>query len=257
MGYFNAAILFKKQPDWSKLDALPESIGLRGYALNDASLWLLEFWAHNVAPEYPFTEGHEEKVFGELTSNAVVAKLEALNNAWREVYGDSWLRLGLSVAALTGEDLFFFADDDDWFDYAYSIRNGEVTALALRASMSNLVLNASGDIEITPGIDVEGGGETDLTEDQIKTLGALPFVTIRPPIELTSGIPLAANVIKLWPREIGEPDALLGVGTWDPFINFNDKSEMTYERLPPVKEEPPPKPKVRQSAPKPWWKFWV
>ncbi|MEL6300123.1 MAG: hypothetical protein AAFR75_00320 [Pseudomonadota bacterium] len=257
MGYFNAAILFKKQPDWSKLDALPESIGLRGYAHNDAALWLLEFWARNPAPQYPFTEGHEERIFGGLTSNAVVGKLEALNKAWREVYGDIWLRLGLSVATLTGQDIFFFADDDDWFDYAYSITNGEVTALALRVSMSNFVMNASGDFEVTPGIDAEGGGEADLTQDEIKTLGALPFVAIQPPMEFVSGIPLAANVLKLWPREIGKAEALLGVGTWDPFMNFNDKSEMIYERLPSVKEEPALKREGRQSAPKPWWKFWV
>ncbi|MEM6483465.1 MAG: hypothetical protein AAF662_00565 [Pseudomonadota bacterium] len=257
MGYFNSAILFKKQPNWSKLDALPESIGLRGYAHNEAELWLLEFWANNAAPEYPFTEGHEERVFGELMSNAVVTKLEALNKAWREVYGDSWLRLGLSVAALTDQDLFFFADDDDWFDYAYSITDGEVTALALRASMSNFVMNAFGRIEVTPGIDAEGGGEADLTQDKINTLGALSFVTIQPPKEFTSGIPLADNVLKLWPREVGEPEALLGVGTWDPFMSFNDKSEMVYERLPPVKEEPALKPKVRKIAQKSWWKFWV
>jgi hypothetical protein len=66
-------------------------------------------------------------------------------------------------------------------------------------------------------------------------------------------LPFYRNVVSEWPHSIGDPEKLFGLGTWDPFLNIENRLAKEFERLPTrEKFERSPEPPKKKS----WWQFW-
>ena len=255
MGYFNSAMVFSSQPNWAALAGLPPRIGLRGYRLNDASLWLLDYWTSRHPPSYPFTGGEEAKIFSGFDADITTDRLEQIGRYLDEFYGTRWLRFGLEVCRLTNQDAYFFAADDDWYDLGTSLSSGSVKRVALNVGIGRIE-GENGEFRITPQV-FEGHGEAESGNipKQLDELSKLPFVSANPS-ELTGGQKLYGNVISEWPRTAGDPEQLFGLGTWDPFVDIEHRLSLEFERVA-VREKP--RDSLRHSAEKPkkaWWQIW-
>ncbi len=252
MGYFSSTIVFTSQPVWETLLDLPAKIGLRGYRHNGAPLWFLDFWTGPKPPSSPFTQGREAKIFSTFDTDLTVDRLQQIGNFLDEPYGWNWLRFALQVSRLTDCDVYFLAADDDLYDLGATIALGTVKRLALRVGLCNITAQ-DGNLTITPGTDAEDELDDAPSGKLPDELRDLPFVAVNAPVAITGGLPFYGNVVAEWPSEAGDPELLLGLGTWDPFLDIDKRSTVEFERLVEPKIEEPP---VETTTKKPWWRFW-
>jgi len=258
MGYFSSGIAFWSEPDWKQLDDLPAEIKMRGYKQKNAPLWLLEFTTERESPEYPFTRGREASVFSKFCRDTTTECLEKLSNCL-EAYGGDWLGFALEVARYTGKELYLFAADDEFYDLGARVRADSVQQLALSIELHKVDAD-DGSFNIELGYEDEE--EVEALEEIVQDLRRFDFVSNVSIVERVEGLDFYGNVVSLWPPEAGDPEELLGLGTWDPFDGIEETLILEYERESQVPTSQPvhatevASVSLSHTEKKPWWKFW-
>jgi len=70
-----------------------------------------------------------------------------------------------------------------------------------------------------------------MSAEELEFIARIEGVSVKPIELLEGGLPLYDSAVQLWPA--GDPDVLLGVGTWDPFLNVENDLVAEFERVPP------------------------
>jgi hypothetical protein len=70
--------------------------------------------------------------------------------------------------------------------------------------------------------------EVELPPAVLRAIAAIPGLSIEPERTIDGGLPFYGSAVGLWPW--GDPAKLLGIGTWDPFLNLERDFRTVFER---------------------------
>jgi hypothetical protein len=230
MGYFSAGFVFTSAPDWQRLRSLPVPLGMRGYAYRGGGPWLLDFWPRERGtPDQPFTGGGRGlRHLQQLPSLAFLSRLRQVQELLGEDggFGHGWIRLASAISTALHLPTFLFAADDDLIDVGCSVQNVEVISVSITTGQSLLQVR-DGQLMLTAFPIEEGGPDpASLDATLLKQLG----ITLTPPMDVSHGYPLYHNVLLEWPADAGDPEKLLGLGTGDHFLTFDEDFACVFER---------------------------
>jgi len=208
----------EKQPDWQRLEGLQPHAFLKGYRHKNGTLWLLDAGMGEEPPDHEaFTSNWpcqyappDELVlppgYAEFVNKAgSVAKITM-------TYSPRVLSYGAAVAALAGVRTYLWGANDEDFDLAFVLHNGQVEAFGAEGGLMEILWD-NGNICIHPMFDPEEPDEV-TDEATLTTLEALPFVRVQRDPKAFDG-ELYRWPVRMWPRLWGNPSDILGLGTWD------------------------------------------
>jgi hypothetical protein len=259
MGYFGNGFVFTVEPAWRAIaDAFPRLMGFRGYRHRREPLWLLDMWMASRYEHAPFTDRlPEDLVLEVVVASKAKSTLATAAGVFAALAPDAapcglgWLGLAAQVSTLAQTEAFFFAGDDDETDMACTASAGMLTRLRLRFA-GCAVEYASNQFTVTPFAFVEDP-EQDPSAEALVRVGRLSGVTVGPADAIDGGLPLYDSAVRLWPD--GDPAAILGVGTWDPFQHMARDFGVAFEQIPaPVAVEAASS--TAAGGPRRWWRFW-
>jgi len=227
-------MVLANQPDWSALDSFPSDHGLRAYSHKDGGPWLLECWRLSRRGDpYPF-QGAPSDNFRSPFLAGDAADLAAAIEAIRQVlgrvtaYGTGYVHAALDVSHRLGQTVYFFAADDDVQDTALLATSpGPITMGAWYGSCRFTF--ESGGASIIP-VQFDEDEEAPLDAVQLSRLRSIPGLTVAPTVAAEGGKRLYDYPLRLWPPSLPDPERLLGLGTWDPFLQFEDHFSLAYGR---------------------------
>lgn len=270
MGYFGSATVLTSEPDWQRLDSLTDLHSLRGYKHNEKSLWLIETgYCQGNPPENAFTDYPEcrPKVTpGTVHASLFDAKktiLDLMKSIGEPFHGfDKHLfDVPLRLSAALGQDLFFFAADDESTDFACRLNPAGIASFTAK-SYYCLYQFESGKHKVKLVTEEEEPGKTDHLENcKAIILRKHPKAQVEISEYTEDFSDLYSCAVKHWPEAAGDPEQTLMIGTWDPFTNVPDDYTIVYEKV--FVERTTPSPgnlsplDLLDLKPiKPWWKFW-
>jgi hypothetical protein len=235
MGYYGNGFAFTAEPSWSAIARVfPRSTGLRAYRHRAYPIWLLDTWRASPREHWPFTDRKPEELVlpprlhqdADTVLTAVSSVFRALSEA--RTYDLAWLRIAAQISLLAGTDTFFFAADDDLTDMACMAGGGGFVRFRLAVGGCVVEYDA-GHLAVTP-LDFAEDPEQNVPPATLSRLSCVPGVVVAPPRVVEGGKPLYENAVLLWPS--GDPGAILGVGTWDPFEHVERDLRIVFEQLP-------------------------
>jgi hypothetical protein len=248
MGYFGGAFVFTQEPSWGRMRQFMPELNFRGYKHKDKNIWLLDFWeGENESHEYPFVDAYESDTLEKLPENETSKSFSEIKGNLDEYcdanYGSGWHKLTVAVAKVLILPTYFFAADDEFYDFACSVSPlGSTDMIACRfdprcsddgKAMSNTlhVKFAGNGWTVTPlTYDDLPGEESTSSEAVLAKLRAVPHVTVSAPCE--DERIFYENPVKEWPSGAGSPEEILGIGTWDPYLNIDSDFSVVFERVP-------------------------
>jgi hypothetical protein len=266
MGSFGNGFVFMVAPTWRAIaDAFPRSMGFRGYRHRREPLWLLDVWAASRYEHTPFTDRLPEDVLlGSPGASRTKNTLATANSIFAalapdsEPYGLGWLGLAARVSVLAQTAVFFFAADDDETDMACTASGGILTRFRIRFS-GCAVEYGSSQFTVTP-LAFRTDPARDLSPEVLARVARLSGVTVKAARMIDGGLPPYQSAVRLWPD--GDPAAILGIGTWEPFQHVARDFAVAFEQIPaPVATQivataSAADGRGSDDSPKRWWQFW-
>lgn len=154
-------------------------------------------------------------------------------------YGIGWLRLALAVEQRVGCPTFFFAADDECMDMACQISKGEIVKAAF--DFGDVLRHSDGKTTLTRYVRAKGvpqafpfGKPKESPKppaDVCEPLAEMGIKFVRPTHkEAIRSKMFQELVTESWPEDAGDPVAILGVGTWDVFLNLDRDYRVVFER---------------------------
>lgn len=233
MGWGSIGIVFDNEPSWDCLEALGPDVSLRGYRHKNRRLWLLEAWQPERANEHFAFQSFWPERF--KLSEAVtlpegcagfLGKMRAISDIVK-TFSPNVLAYGMAVATLTGKRTYLWGADDDDFNLAMVVDGGDVSAFGAEGGMMNITWDA-GKVCIQCTSDPENP-EYGPAEQQLEALEGLSYTdVIREPIPCSGE--LYGWPVRIWPPEWGNPEEVLGLGTWDYVEVWDRELEVCYDR---------------------------
>ena len=250
MGYLITGFAFGTQPQWQRLGGLFPTFPGRGYKHRRASLFLWDVWKPNprdTREHFPFSAGPivprdvqaPHSVPSTPVSDAfdrVCRRLE--QNAGYPVYPAGWLGIPLLVAATAGVPTYSFTADDESLDFAAFVDSGAIQTAGCRHHAFELIVERNA-LSVKPLVNEEDDEELD--EELLASLVRMEGIKLLDTTHIQGGSRIHDHPARLWPKGWGDPEQLLGLGTWDPFETFTEDFELVFETKP---------------VNRPWWKFW-
>lgn len=269
MGYFVNGFVFTREPSWPAIAAAtPEAIALRAYRHRSTPIWILDAWPDPQYEHSPFTTSLPDDVnLGVTLPEETTKLLQTVSKTYTEdlsdgkPYGVSWLRAAAQMSLPAGTECFCFAADDESIDMACSAAEGLLRRFVFRFELYAIEY-LDGSVTVVP-FDIAEDPEYNLTPEALAPLRQIPGVTVGPVRVIESGQLIHGSAVQLWP--MGDPEVLLGLGTFDPFEHLDRDWEVVFERAPKASSPAPPAgapisppaPRVEMTAPaKRWWQFW-
>jgi len=259
MGYFGNGFVFTSPPSWDALaGVIPPAVSLRAYSHHSAPVWLLDAWVQTKRQHWPFTDDFPEETDVSCalpdSTHAVLQRFEALCEVLpgsEFVYGHGWLRATAALAVASGVNTFFFGADDEVTDFACLATPHGFARFRVRFGTFSVEFRESGLFIVPFAFDEDP--DANVSPAALATLARVSDATVEAPRVIPGGLPLYESAVTLWP--FGDPGALLGVGTWDPFLNIESDLTTVFERVA-AQPQPESSPPATQAAPRPWWRFW-
>lgn len=266
MGYYGNGFVMTHQPRWDALADFQSGVGLTGYRHKVHSVWLLDVWTYTRrGGHWPFTDELVEEslvVAGLLEeTDEVLATFDCICEAIRNepfdeiIYGVGFLRLAAHLSSTLVPQIFFFAADDEVTDMAVLASAGRLDRFRVRFGVWAIEFRDCRFVA-TPRLSAEDE-EIRFSEEVARQISRIPGVAVAEAVDTSGGDPLYGSAVSLWPEDAGDPVAMLGVGSWDPFEHLERDYEEEFGRKCPEPSAP-----VRSSstttvpAQKPWWKIW-
>jgi len=264
LGYYGNGFIFTSTPAWPALEMLPSDFGFTGYRHKTSGVFALDVWKCTGHPHWPFTDEPGRMAMTPLPGSTedVLARFGEICEAIRTaeiteaIYGESLLRLTVYLSSILGVDTFFFAADDELRDMAARAQGRVLTDFRVRFG-AYAVAFSGGTFRVTARSFVEDD-EIAYSENVLARIRALPGTTVTEPERVTNGNPLYESALQLWPSEAGDPAKLLGIGTWDPFLQIDEDFSKVASRTCAVTRKPRRTPQLPpiKAVRKPWWRFW-
>lgn len=236
MGYFGAGVVLVENPDWMKLESLPANIGWAGYEYAHGKVWILDFW-HSASKRkhYPLTGSSESSLVDPLPGDRATDSFDRIAATLKGLdftYGNRWLRFALNTAKLLGQPTFLWGADDENLDFACHADPSGVLRIACRFDPFELRYS-DGLWQVTPRIDSEDpdGPWSDVHRSR---LGEIADLQITEPHIIEGGDTFYEFPVSEWPKSAGDPEEVLSLGTWDPYLNWEEDFSMVYERTTPA-----------------------
>ncbi len=232
MGYFGGAFVFTDEPAWQKLNKFDSSINFCGYKHTERNLWLLDYWVRG-KHAYPFIGAYEESVLEALPEDDTAKNFSTIRTALRShiddvAYGAAWHKFAVAIAVELQIRTFFFAGDDECYDFACQINaDGSTKTIACRFDPFHVKF-ANNRWAITPRQYADE--ETDFDDQLLAQLGSIPNTQVNQPVSMDAP-EFYENASQEWPDDAGAPDKMLGIGTWDPYLNVERDYAVVWERL--------------------------
>lgn len=251
MGYHGNGFVFTAEPEWqATARALPDFIAMRAYKHKEQPIWFLDAWKHSTRHHLPFAGELPDKLEleGELPPNTT-AVLETYRQIVKALpsaevsYGLGLLRSVAHVSLASAVPIFFFAADDEGTDMAVCAEAGHFTKFCVRTGIGAIEF-AMGKLIFVPFEYMEDPDLTPSTQE-LASLAQIAGLAVAPAQPIESGLPLYGSAVRLWPS--GDPAKLLGIGTWDPFMNVDRTLEIVFERMPMSVPS--------HTSKKKWWQF--
>ena len=142
-------------------------------------------------------------------------------------YGQGWTRLAIYLSSFTQSALFFFAADDELINFACTAERGNLQQLNLEVEPFD-VARRGDTFEVQHVISLEDffedehptGPHYDAPCSKCDRLRGIAGVRVLDIMELEGGRQFYRVPVENWPPNAGDPQSLLGIGTWDPFTNI-------------------------------------
>lgn len=238
MGYYGNGFVFVREPDWHAFEKLPQALGLTGYAHRDQNLFLLDVWTCTGWPHWHFTDEIVEKDIAlpepaPLTQSVLdtfnqICEIVRQAEFTEATYGESALRLLAFLSERSGDEVFYFAGDDELTDMAAVAKQGLFVRFQVHFGVYVVAYVEDG-FTVTPQEFAESP-EITVSKEVLARLGQLPRVMVAPPVSVDRGRALYSAALQLWPAAAGDPVEMLGVGTWDPFEHVERDYTETLSR---------------------------
>ena len=217
MGYLITAHVFRGEPNFNRLQNLPDSIGYRVYLHRSAGVSLLDAFRADRVPEYPFqtllpTADIPLELPPPLEAlERLYLRLDALrlSNAFKR----SYINVSLSLHRLLEVPVFSFASDDDELDFTCSAADGALSRLKCRCG-DLVVVYEDSRLQIVPLLP-ETDEDDDFLTDTSALRSALPDAEVLPRASPWNN-QLHGIAIEELQAFTGISDTILGLGTWDP-----------------------------------------
>jgi len=240
MGYFSAAFVFGRTPDWEKIDALAPAVSLLGFR-HDSGLHLLACRSNVESKlDWPFAEFVTQPIllpdtptpYAELASALADSSGAVSAEYYGQVIGRSALELGNALHSALGIDTFFFAADDEGLNMAFLFRGGGLQQF-LQAGTEGTVELRGDRAVVTPRMredEEEFSNAPTLAEDLEgrKLIEVKELQLIDP--EADDSL-MYSSSIALWPKGWPDPTDSLGLGTWNLMPGFPQGFSSVYGRL--------------------------
>jgi hypothetical protein len=254
VGYYANALVLGAAPDAGRLPGLFKAgANVVVYKHRRAALWLVDAWIPTKRPHFPFTDEAPLQVLEAGEDDAAdryVAAAGALDDGL-EGYAEPWIRWTQQAARTLGQDAFAFVADDEGRDAACLA--SPAGGLRCKARHEATAIEIDGAAVTVVPFDLVEDPEYNLPEEALDDLRELDGVQVAPARVIDGGHTLYGNVVALWP--IGDPGELVGIGTWDPFLEL----ERDFEVVSGVAGDNNSAAGGAAGAtttPRPWWKFW-
>ncbi|XAM01102.1 hypothetical protein OT109_06890 [Phycisphaeraceae bacterium D3-23] len=271
MGYFGTATVLTTEPDWQRLDSLADLKSIRGFRHKTQSIWLIETgFRAGRKTDWPFMEYpcSKPKVAADNTDSSVIESRDAIQkiiSGARDAFDSIdiiYLDIAIRLAAALDQTVFTFAADDESTDLACQVGPDSIDLFASR-SLACLYVFKNGEHQVSLYPYEEEPDETSHLEDIKAKLHETSPRAEAEIVEVNEGSTQFYHCAHTyWPKEGGNPETMLQIGTWDPFMNLRDDYEEVYEKLfvdrkplPSQEKQPHPDPAATSQV-KPWWKFW-
>jgi hypothetical protein len=267
MGFFSNGFVFTAPPNWDAIKhSLSHSLSLRLYKHPMMDLWLLDAWETTTQNHFPFSDRFRKKlcVGVDIPQKSIDAidSLSKIASILSEIdFGIDWLKNTARIAIISDSDTFLFAADDEQIDIGCRASTKGITHF--RVNLDSCMVEYSPDgLFLYPYIfEEEADFEPEITHEKISELNKVPGIKISTAIQIESqgGIYTKGfyqNAVSLWP--LGDPETILGLGTFDPFENFEKDFEVKFERISHKRPESLLKPhrQPKSFSKNSWWQFW-
>lgn len=240
MGYQSAAFVFGGAPEWQRLEGVRPDLALSGFQHAETGLAVL--FARPVGEDedrYPFTRLFERPDLepplldagNEALARAASAAAGLLTDEW---YGTSVVRPALNAAfalhQALGQPMLYIAANDEGLNLGVLVEQGRLAKFVFHGEEGYAEL-IDGTIVLQP-VEIDGE-ECYLDLDEVaEELGELRALEVRPPIvsEDDDWRYMHSAPIKVWPHDWPSPAAVLGLGTWDAWLEFDSAFASVYQR---------------------------
>ncbi len=228
MGYLCAGHVLVAEPDVATLEKISTGLNWALYKAKEHSVWLLDTFQAPIDNHYPFSKyiwkGRELVELEEHLpgSVAIIKTLRAFHHVFSET---AWLLMSLELSALLGLQVFTFVSDDDETQMTCTSDNGQVVRIHRDFEMVDMRFE-NAQFSFTPMRHEE---DPDLLPDEelLRKLRAFPGVGVGEFATVEGGgRPIHEIVLKDWPAGAGDPEKLLGIGTFDPFQDIESQFDL-------------------------------
>lgn len=122
----------------------------------------------------------------------------------------------LEVANVTESPVFYLEADDEFVDRACYASPGQIKAFRVRQCADDLDADIELRFEKTK-LSVIISGPDEVTKDLLSKCKKLKGIDVRKPTSKESKWrEMFSSAIEIWPKELGDPEAMLGLGESDP-----------------------------------------
>jgi hypothetical protein len=239
MGYFAVGFAFPRAPNWQALRALLPQHRLRGYQHKSAPLCMLDVWEPDTGSKrehYPFVGDFENpaEIAGAAPASALGSAFDKVADALdiQYIYRAGWGRLAAAVARAAGTETLLFRANDDEYHFACLARpDGGEPVAELLCRYEDIRLRAEGGKLIAQLYEpIEDEEEYATDEDEFaQSLEGIAGVAIGPRLEPVDGFLIHHEAVELWPAAWGNCETLLGLGTFDPFVQMGEDFKVVLE----------------------------
>lgn len=237
MGYFKNAFVSTSPVDYRHILPLVPERCLSAYKHKNRGVWLLDLWKpRRTRAHTPFCESATEDIQVDSlsidlpTTNFIESLIRVCDSLADTVdpFDLVSVYVPLALAAATSTPMFYFAADDELTDMACLADPGSVAAFGCRLGPISIQYR-SGETIITPLHCLEDDDDQIIVlEDIIDRLDLLPGISVEATREIDGGLQMYENPLRHWPAEAGDAGEILGLGTWDPFVNFDRDFERVF-----------------------------
>lgn len=239
MGYYGNGFVLTQSPQWEQLaTSFPDSLSLRGYAHRSQPIWLLDAWVPSRHEHWPFTHRLPKgPILGSELPALTTDLLELLRRVYSSLapveqdYGLGYVEGAARLSVAGGQRTFFFAADDDLVDMAVAATAGLVDTLQIRHETCSVEFSG-GSLRLIPfrySESEEDDAEFGIPPAILREIATVSGLSVEPSRTIDGGAPFYGSAVELWPW--GDPTRLLGIGTWDPFLNLDRDFRTVFERV--------------------------
>ena len=235
MGYYTNALLLMAAPEGERVASLFEK-GAKVVVYRHVTepLWLVDAHVPGRREHWPF---QGRLPFAREGRAELPDPSESLADAYFAVHQSLAAYAGRHVASLVhdaahaarvcGQDVVLILGDDEGNDA--SCRAGTDGVHAFKSRVETVALEYDGKVPLLVPFEFDEDPEAELLDDESATVLATTHgFQLAPRRLIEGGFRLYGNIVDLWP--VGDPEAIAGIGTWDPFEHFERDFQVVFER---------------------------